>query len=172
VARPVLPRLRTGGWRRIDGGGLAVAATVAAALDVATTTVILYAPDLVEQNRVLATLSAVDPLVAAVGFAAYAGAICLLAWLDLGWVATVAGATLVTVMGPLGLNNLAYVLGGTAPLYVAVPAFGAVVTYVAGPVGFLAGVTVEGLARDLPRREVAAGAAVLVSYEGLLFAAL
>lgn len=99
--------LRSGEWRRVHGGWLAVSVTVAVGLDAVTTYRVLAAPEYVEYNGVVTDVVGGDPLVGAGYLLVQGGALAVAAWLALGWVSTFCATFGVLVHGLFGgISNL------------------------------------------------------------------
>lgn len=102
----VVAGLRSGRWRELSGGPLAVLATAAVALDVTTTAYIFSSPSFAEANVLLARVEAIAPALALAVFVGYCLAHLAVVWLSFGWLSDVVAIFLVAVMGVGGLNNL------------------------------------------------------------------
>lgn len=145
-----------------------VLATVAGALDTATTAVILASPRYVDLNVVLESLAAVHLAVAVGVFAAANLAWVAAAWLRRGWLSTAVGIYAAVVLGTGGVNNLLLFATGTSVLQ---HVGGALAVHLIVPA--IAALCALGGARrlhaPLPNRQVlAVGAAFVVAQGAVL----
>lgn len=145
-----LDKLRDGGWRRVDGGPLAAAATGAVALDVVTTHRILATPSYEEFNAVVAGVGGGDPALGAAYLALQGGALAALTWLSLGWLSTFC-ATFALASHGLGggLSNLLLFAGGEG-LYGHLPVAGSAAYALPDLLGVVAGLAVAAAADGSP----------------------
>lgn len=150
-----LASVRSGRWRRRSGGTLAVVATVAAFVDLATTYRILTSEEFTEFNVVLDALGGIHPAVAISAFATSAACLVAICWLSFGWLSPVAGWYVVLSMGYFGLSNLLGILTGTWPTEVVPLSTTAQIHYVFPAIGFVVGVArAYWRYRTVPAREV------------------
>lgn len=118
-----MDNLRSGTWRRVDGGWLAALATISVVLDAVTTYWILANPGYVEFNGVVADVVGGSPLVGAGYLLVQGGVLVVAAWLTLGWVSTYCAAFSVLVHGIFGgLSNLLLFATGGGLYGIVVPA--------------------------------------------------
>ena len=149
-------RLGDGRWLATHTGALGWLALAAALADLVTTWRVLADPGRREGNRFLAPAAEVDPLLAVGLLGLWTGTLVAVCWLDLGWVAVVAGWFTVVVHGVSGgLNNvladrtgvyLVSALGGAFAMEVLFPLLGVAVGLAAARCCF----------ERLPAREVGA----------------
>lgn len=115
--------LRSGRWRRVDGGWLAAVVTISVVVDAVTTYRILETPGYVEFNGVVTDVVWGPPLVGAGYLLVQGGVLVGAAWLSLGWVSTYCATFGVLVHGIFGgLSNLLLFATGAGLYGIVVPA--------------------------------------------------